>query len=175
MNSASSFALPISLIVSAVVLSGCFLTSCADVSYGRLEFFSPDKSTSVVATFPRLINHGVLTLSLARPNAVRTLLTWRGEVFLDFLDVVWVSKALARGKERTPDGRDAVLIVFSCGDPKVRLAFDRDDSREITYAPFEATVKASIRAKYEVPRGLDPILWACSDAGVSAFRRRFGL
>ena len=90
-----------------------------------------------------------------------TLYELRGDVFLDFADVVWTV------------GEDS-LAVLTCGTPSIRVAYNSRTGRFMPFFQMETIIAAHIRSEYGMTDRTDNATfdWACSAEGKDAFLQR---
>lgn len=138
---------------------------------GRLTFNAPDTGHSVTLTFPRIKEAGVLriTLQQAALGSEYELLVHDGDISRDFAHVLWVAGA----EQRPSTTGQEVVVVFTCGLPKVRLAVDRRTRRPLGFAHFSVRPAESIRTSYGLKPDVDSLKWACSVPGMRAVHARY--
>lgn len=138
--------------LAVVCLSGCGWER-------KARFESPSRGTSLEVQQPFPANGWGIQFELRSKGSTKTLYNLRGDVFLDFVDAAW-----------SPDS--SRVAVFTCGTPRVRLAYSLATGRDIPFQEMESAMAADIRHRYHLDELLmngDVFDWACSDEG----KRRF--
>ena len=103
-----------------------------------------------------------LQIVLHRKGTKRTLYQLRGDVFLNFADVVWTND-------------DATVSVYTCGTPALKLAYSGNEANPTPFSATAGSVAAHIRAQYALrpeTSDSDVLAWACSPEGEAAFHSR---
>src|SRR4051812_7243781 len=108
---------PIKLVASALVL--CVLGGC--VWRKQLEFPESGGNGKILLLQPWPANGWGLQVQLCEANHCSTIYSKRGDVFLFFAQVNWAD-----------DHRR--VSVFSCGEPYLRLAYDRIGRTVVPFA-----------------------------------------
>ena len=124
-----------------------------------------DSSEKIEFSQPWPANGWGLRVRLLAKDGDQVLYSIRGDVFLRFAAGYW-----------SPDGR--LVGVFTCGDPRVRLAYDRVAKQPRTFDLVRAGIAETIRSDYAAyirttEKSVDPLEWACSNEGDQAFHERF--
>jgi hypothetical protein len=84
-----------------------------------------------------------------------------GDRFFSLAEVYWSSDSKMVG-------------VFTCGEPFVRIAYDRSALKILPFSTVESAIRERMRSRYSVPSGEDPFIYPCLNAGTEEHRKRFG-
>ena len=144
-----------------VTLTMFVMLSCGTLWESKIAFEGPVHRGVIEIDQPFPTNGWGLRISLSDAGAKKILYQVRGDVFLNFADVVWAD-----------NGR--FVIVFTCGTPQVRQTYDTSSGSVVQLPQMESLVATHIRATYHL--GPDSVAsditdWACSEAGKQAFLR----
>ncbi len=140
------------MVVLLVILAGCGWES-------RLLFQGPG-NRSVRLLQPRFATGTAIEVASCRGNDCENVHVTRGDVRISFAEVYWDT-----------NGRNFAL--FTCGEPRIRFAYDTAAQREVPFEDFSAAVGTQIAQAYGLPAGSDPLEWACSLPGVRSFLRKY--
>ena len=129
----------------------------------KLDFKAPNDKSEIWFRQPWPANGWGLQVVLREQGETRVLYNIRGDVFLMFAEVYW-----------SPDGR--IVGVFTCGEPFVKLGYDRRTARKVSFDAIQRAMGDRIRTEYGLSREsgstvTDPFDWACSTEGHDAFVR----
>ena len=122
---------------------------------------APSEKTSIEIQQPFPANGWGVRIVLRTKDRTETLYELRGDVFLDFADVVWTV------------GEDS-LAVLTCGTPSIRVAYNSRTSSFMPFSQMEPIIAAHIRSEYGITDRTDTATfdWACSAEGKDAFLHR---
>lgn len=146
------------LFLVSVAFAALALMSCG-LTMGVLWFYWTNPSKAVGIWFPKATNRGLLQVVLATNGEERVLFAEEREVLIYFADVAWVDS-----------GR--VAVVFTCGSPNIRVAYDTEAHRHLEFDDYQEASRASIRKNYNYDASYDPMAWACGSEGVRRFAER---
>lgn len=122
---------------------------------------SPDSSARLTIDQPRLVDSSGLRLTLNDGGEETILYEARGDFFFNIAHAYW--------------SRDRKIVGFySCGEPYLRIAFDRQRRQHLSFAVIEGDVRREVQAKYRVATTEDSLEWICSNAGTESFRAQYG-
>jgi hypothetical protein len=121
----------------------------------QLEFHGPGDSTLAISQ-PWPANGWGLRIEVCRGKVCEVIHSVRGDVFLLFADVNW-----------SPDNR--TVAVVTCGEPYVRLAYDRTLKKAVSFSQFESALRSQIGRDYALDGTIDALKWACSEEAARRF------
>lgn len=128
------------------LLLASVLVGCGWHSEGAYP--SPDKRGEV--NLLRLNGYGAgIKASYMEKTGEYTIFKQYGEIFHYLTEVFW-----------SPDGR--LIGVFTCGQPLIRVGYDRRAKSVVPFSEVESGLQKQLRRRYEIPSSeKDAFGWTC--------------
>jgi hypothetical protein len=137
--------------IGVTVLACLSMVSCGWRE--KMTFQSPDGSTRLVIKEPALLGSSGVKVVLTRGSGETTVHEQRGDMFLWLAEVAW-----------TPDGQH--VGVFSCAEPYLQLAINRETLSKESFSLVEAQLRRQLRERYGLGADVvDEFRWTCLHAG----------
>jgi hypothetical protein len=126
------------------------------------RYISPDETAEVRIYQPRGLRSSGLRIIPQEHGRETEIFSKRGDMFFHAAEVFW-------------SGDGEVVGLFTCGEPFVRVAFDRKTLSHVSFSLVRDEIAKRLRRKYEIPaEERDEFEWTCQHAATTEFRRRFG-
>jgi hypothetical protein len=123
-----------------------------------MTFPSPSHKAAIEVLQRPLANElGILVQFVSSERKI-TLYERRREAFVNFVHVYW-------SQDQTTVG------VFAAGSLSFGVALDTRSGKEVAFQQVEPDIRQSIRNTYHLADADDPLQWAWSSAGATAFAK----